>query len=97
MKITDNHDLNDLINKLDTIEEKKAWGEIVSRLITSYIQNSEKMTELIHSLNASTIEATKINKFIMFLTIAISLSAICEIIRNFTNLIINIAKALGLI
>jgi hypothetical protein len=79
--------LQNLIDKLDTLDNQKAWGEIVVYLIESNIVVSEKMRELIVTIDRSSKEATKINKGIMYLTVALAASAFVVFVKDLSEMI----------
>ena len=81
-----NDDLETLVEKLDTTERQKAWGEIAVRLIRAYNANTETSNKLIESLGRSSDDATKINRAVMYLTIVLAISAVVEIIKNIIQL-----------
>lgn len=80
-------DLKTLVEQLDSVDSNKAWGEIVCQLIISNIRTSENMENLIKSMDISSVETTKINRRIMYLTIAVALSAVIAIIRDILAII----------
>jgi len=84
-----NFSLEELVQKLDTTDAKKAWGEIIVRLINSNNSLTSKMEILIVTLIKSSNESTRINKAIMYLTITIACAALFTIIKIVFDLIQN--------
>ena len=79
-------ELNELVEKLDTLDAEKSFGEIIVRLIESNLTISYGLNHLVESMDKSSHETTKINKWIMYLTVAIALSSIVIIIRELSLL-----------
>lgn len=75
-------DLDALVEKLDSSDSRKAWGEIVVSLIKSNAQISINILGLVRSLDQSSAEATRINRRIMYLTIAVALSAVIAFVKD---------------
>jgi hypothetical protein len=81
-----NDELENLVEKLDSTDRQKAWGEIAVRLIRAYLANTETSNKLIDSLGRSSDDATKINRAVMYLTIVLAISAVVEIVKNIIQL-----------
>ena len=81
------NELDHLVDKLDSLDSKKAWGEIVVHLIKSNISISENTIKLVKSLDDSSVETNRINRTIMYLTIAVGASAIVTIIKDILDML----------
>lgn len=80
-------DLKALVDRLDSTDREKVWGEIVVHLIDSNLRITRQMEVLVSSLDTSSNEATRINRRIMYLTIAVALSALVAAIRDLVQLL----------
>ena len=74
----DEEKINTIIQRLNSTEKNLAFGELIGQLIKSNIIISSNTTDLIKSLEESSKDSNKINNILMYLSIAVALSAIIQ-------------------
>lgn len=74
----DEEKLNNIIQRLNTTDKNLAFGELIGQLIKSNIIISSNTTDLIKSLEESSKDSNKINNRLMYLSIAVAISAIIQ-------------------